>query len=315
MTTTSIEWVRGSDGIEGKSWNPMRGCSIVSRECQRCYAQSIARRFSGPGKPFAGLINRHGKWNGVMRKAPERTLYEPLSWRKPTRVFVNSMTDLFHENADDWWIDEIFAVMACCPQHTFIVLTKRAERMRSYCTSEDIEARLDCLANDIIDERIDPNARRTDDLRATANVGVWPLPNVILGVSCGLRESVGRIDRLRETPAAARLVSFEPLLEDVGTIDFSGIGWAIVGGESGPGAAPMHPNWARSLRDQCMASRVPFFFKQWGDWSPSCNTGLHGNERRKQVVLQPYVMYRLGKKAAGRMLDGREWDEFPEMPQ
>src|SRR5690349_6388648 len=107
-TTTSIEWVAGDDGRPGRSWNPMRGCSLASDECRGCYAQSIARRFSGRGKPFHGLINAHGKWNGVMRRAPEHTLYEPLSWRSPSRVFVNSMTDLFHENAQDWWIDEIF---------------------------------------------------------------------------------------------------------------------------------------------------------------------------------------------------------------
>jgi len=213
MSDTTIEWTRGNDGSSGKSWNPMRGCSLVSDECAGCYAQSIARRFSGPGKPFEGLINRHGKWNGVMRQAPEHTLYAPLTWREPTRVFVNSMTDLFHENAEEWWIDQIFAVMALCPQHTFIVLTKRAERMHAYCTASDVENRLEPFKWGIIEERVDPLNRRTDDIRATA-IDEWPLSNVILGVSVGRRAFLSRIDELRETPAAVRMVSFEPLLED-----------------------------------------------------------------------------------------------------
>lgn len=260
-TTTTIEWTQGPNGEPGRSWNPLKGCSVASDECTNCYAQSIARRFSGPGQPFEGLINKHGKWNGVMRQARERTLYEPLTWRKPSRVFVNSMTDLFHENAEDWWIDEIFAVMSCCPQHTFIVLTKRSERMRAFCTADDIEDRIDCLRSEIIEERVDPLSRRTDDMRATAS-DEWPLPNVILGVSVGRREFLHRIDDLRETPAACRMVSFEPLLEDLGTVDLRGIAWSVVGGESGP--RPMDPAWAESLLLQSRAAGSAYFQKQMG---------------------------------------------------
>jgi len=283
MTETTIEWTRGPDGEPGKSWNALRGCSLASDECQHCYAQSIARRFSGPGQPFEGLINKHGKWNGVMRQAPEHTLYQPLSWRKPTRVFVNSMTDLFHENAEEWWIDRIFAVMALCPQHTFIVLTKRADRMRQYFEGDQLEARIDCCKWGIIEERVDPLNRRTNDLRAVAS-DEWPLPNVILGVSVGRREFLSRIDDLRETPAALRMVSFEPLLEDLGAIDLRGIHWAVAGSESGHGARPCELDWVRAMRDQCVSARVAFFWKQHAE---------------------------RGKKITTPELDGKRWLEFP----
>lgn len=285
MTTTSIEWTRNPDGTEGRSWNALRGCSLASDECENCYAQSIARRFSGPGKPFEGLINRHGKWNGVMRQAPEHTLYEPLSWKKPTRVFVNSMTDLFHENAKEDWIDQIFAVMALCPQHEFIVLTKRAERMQRYMTLwPDGAARFHHVAHHA--ERMRPDLPRglSNGWRWQLQKR-WPLPNVILGVSVGRREFISRIDHLRETPAARRMVSFEPLLEDVGEIDFIGIHWAIVGAESGRGARPCEIDWVRSLRDQCVRSGTAFFYKQ-------------------QAVR--------GKKIPTPELDGKRWVEFPE---
>lgn len=283
MSKTTIEWTRGSSGEPGKSWNPMRGCSLASDECQFCYAQSIARRFSGPGKPFEGLINRHGKWNGVMRQAPEHTLYEPLTWRRPTRVFVNSMTDLFHENAEEWWIDQIFAVMSLCPQHSFIILTKRAERMREYCSAPDVWDRVDAMQSSIIEERVDALARRTDDLSARA-MDEWPLHNVILGVSVGRREFLARIDHLRETPAAVRMVSFEPLLEDLGTIDLRGIGWAVVGSESGRGARSCDLDWVRSLRDQSAAAGTAFFWKQHAD---------------------------RGSKIPTPELDGKKWVEYP----
>lgn len=281
MTTTSIEWTRNPDGTEGRSWNALRGCSLASDECQNCYAQSIARRFSGPGEPFEGLINRHGKWNGVMRQAPEHTLYEPLSWKKPTRVFVNSMTDLFHENAPFEWVDQIFAVMALCPRHEFIVLTKRAERMNQYMT-EDRFGRwgfIDGCARRIYQQR-------TGREFTSGKALLGPLPNVVLGVSVGRREFVSRIDHLRETPAAVRMVSFEPLLEDVGEIDFTGIHWAIVGAESGRGARSCELNWVRSLRDQCVRIGTAFFYKQHAE---------------------------RGKKIPTPELDGKRWVEFPEV--
>lgn len=312
MTTTSIEWARGADGSEGKSWNPMRGCSLASDECANCYAQSIARRFSVPGKPFEGLINRHGKWNGVMRQAPEHTLHEPLRWKKPTRVFVNSMTDLFHENAPFEWVDRIFAVMALCPRHTFIVLTKRADRMREYVTTKRRE-RVIGHAWEMLGHF--PKYVHDGILRRS-----WPLPNLILGVSVGRREFLSRLDHLRETPAAVRMVSFEPLLEDLGPIDLTGIGWAVVGGESGPCSRPMHSDWARSLRDQCVAGGVPYFFKQWGQFipadQPESRNFSYDDERCEHVwdARSPTgYSIRVGKSRAGRVLDGRTWDEFPQV--
>lgn len=312
MTKTPIEWTRGEDGTEGKSWNPLRGCSLKSRECERCYAQGIAYRFSGPGQAFEGLINRHGKWNGVMRQAPEATLYEPLTWRKPTRVFVNSMTDLFHENAPFEWVDRIFAIMALCPRHTFIVLTKRDDLMREYVTTERGYTVRGCAWEML--------GRLPKYNHGGLHERPWPLPNVILGVSVGMREFVPRIDNLRETPAAVRMVSFEPLLEDVGTVDLRGIHWSVVGGESGHGAAAMHPDWARSLRDQSVAAGAAFHFKQWGMFIPADQEEsrhfCYEDERAEHVWdsnSPSGYSIRVGKKAAGRVLDGRTWDEFPQL--
>lgn len=267
---TTIEWA-------DKSWNAIRGCSLASDECANCYAQSIARRFSGPGQPFEGLINKHGKWNGAMRQAPEHTLYEPLTWRKPTRVFVNSMTDLFHENAPFEWVDRIFAIMALCPRHTFIILTKRAERMREYLSKD----------GSLVRGRAWEMLGRLPKYRHEGLMTrPWPLPNVILGVSVGRREFLSRIDHLRETPAAVRMVSFEPLLEDLGELDLRGIHWAVTGSESGGGARLCSLDWVRNIRDQSVAARTAFFYKQHA-WR--------------------------GQKIPTPELDGRRWIECPNV--
>jgi len=199
--------------------------------------------------------------------------------------FVNSMSDLFHKEVPFNFIDKVFAVMAHCPQHTFQILTKRPERMAEYFSKNGP-----------------------------------PLPNVWLGTSVESADVLHRIDELRECPASVRFLSLEPLIGDLGTINLDGIHWVIVGGESGPGARPMHPNWARSLRDQCVAAGVPFFFKQWGSLFPC-------EDKHRLVQSGHYcdvshcwrgpgegVAYkRIGKHKAGRLLDGRTWDEFPEV--
>jgi protein gp37 len=248
VADTTIEWTH-------KTWNPVRGCSLESEGSRNCYAQLQAHRFSGKGKAYEALtrLTKHGPvWTGDIRLVPE-LLDEPLRWKKPSRVFVNSMSDLFHPGVPQSYVEQVADVMRRTDRHTFQVLTKRAERMRE---------QLSC------------------SLRWAAE-----LPNVWWGVSVENRkQGVPRIAHLQETPATMRFLSIEPLLEDLGQIDLRGIHWVIVGGESGPKARPMQPEWVHSILDQCRAARVPFFFKQWG--------GVH-------------------KKKAGRMLDGEIYDEFP----
>lgn len=286
-------------------------------------------------------------WTGKVALAPDHILTAPLRWKKPRMVFVNSMGDLFHEDVPDEWIDRVFAVMALSPQHTFQVLTKRSARMRDYFDlNDDGDDRLVKVAQ--------AAGRMMEDGDTALDVtktGPWPLPHVWLGVSCERQtEADARIPDLLATPAATRFVSAEPLLSE---IDFqvphktlpSGIrinlntltgeagngettarlDWVIVGGESGPGARPMHPDWARSIRDQCQAADVPYFFKQWGEYIPG---RLDGDEfladeecvgpnptwgaDRGVVIRRDGIDYRrVGKSRAGRHLDGREWNEMP----
>jgi protein gp37 len=226
------------------------------------------------------------------------------------------MSDTFHEKVPDEAIDRIFAVMALSPQHTFMVLTKRADRMREYVGVSMVPSRHEriCCAG----VEYQRHNSRLIPYRT------WPLPNVWLGVSVEDRSQRQRIDQLRETPAALRFLSLEPLIEDLGELDLRGIGFCILGGESGPGARPMRPDWARSARDQCVAAGVPFFFKQWGEWEPgvlgqratyySCAHGgvlMAGeNVQRRDDGAVRFV--RVGKRAAGRLLDGQEWNELPE---
>lgn len=237
-----------------ETWNPVRGCSRVSEGCRHCYAERVAARFSGPGKPYEGLavMKSDGPhWTGKVRLVAA-ALDLPLRWRKPRRIFVNSMSDLFHKGLTDHEILKVFVTMARARQHTFQILTKQPRRM--------LEWFLVCA---------------DDTVRPLAWAGVpWPLPNVWLGVSVEDQETADeRIPLLLQTPAAVRWVSAEPLL---GPIEFptmlrNWIDWLVVGGESGPGARPMHPDWARGLRDQCVAAGVPFFMKQgskanWSDF-------------------------------------------------
>ena len=229
MATTSIEWTANPDGSPGKTWNPVRGCSRTSPGCQKCYAESIGARFSGPGLPFYGFAEmHHGKprWTGKVELVHER-LGDPGKWRKPTRVFVNSMSDLFHEDLPDTDRDFVFWEMSRCPQHTFQILTKRADILYRYMSEND------------------------------------PLPNVWLGVSVENQQYGNeRIQWLQKTPAAIRFLSCEPLLGPVQVEDWTGIHWCIVGGESGRNVRPMQIEWARSLKEQCAANGVRFFMKQ-----------------------------------------------------
>jgi protein gp37 len=220
----------------------------------------------------------------------------PLHRRKPLRIFVNSMSDLFHENLAEERIRRVLgyaAAAAILRGHTLHVLTKRAERMRELLTTPGFWDPIAHEAASLV-EMYGPSSSRDGrkhfEVLKVVSSGV--IPGLWLGVSVEDRKfGLPRIEELRATPAAGRALSIEPLLEDLGELDLAGIHWVKVGGESGADARPMKPEWARSIRDQCLAADVPFFFKQWGEWSPDGG--------------------RVGKKNSGAMLDGREWNEFP----
>lgn len=230
---SGIEWTDAT-------WNPVTGCTKVSPGCTHCYAERLAARLRAMGNP------RYR--NGFAVTLHPDQLALPLRWRRPKRVFVNSMSDLFHEAVPDEYIRRVFAVMAEADWHTFQILTKRS-------------ARLAALAPDLL----------------------WP-PNVWQGVSVENARYTSRIADLQTVPAVVRFLSVEPLLGAIPSLPLEGIHWVIVGGESGGGRRPMAAEWARDIRDQCATAGVPFFFKQWGGRTP---------------------------KAAGRILDGRTWDETP----
>ena len=298
---TGIQWTDAT-------WNPIRGCSRISEGCRNCYAETVANRFKGPGMPYEGLIAKGGQWNGKI-KIVDHLLDQPLRWKKPCRIFVNSMSDLFHENVSDNVIDKIFAIMALAHQHTFQALTKRPKRMMEYMNSSHRAAAIREVMMDITGEYIE----WID----------WPLPNVWLGVSVEDQTTAEeRIPLLLQTPSTVRWISAEPLLGPINLYkcnaiyaDYNyeaawsagNIDWIVVGGESGPGARPMKFDWARSLRDQCQAADVPFFFKQWGEFGPNWFCDDDG-----KYDGGPIWMDRMGKKKAGRLLDGREWNEYPE---
>lgn len=235
---SAIEWTDAT-------WNPVRGCTKVSPGCKHCYAEVFAERFREvKGHPYEQGFD--------LRLVPEK-LGEPLRWRTPKMVFVNSMSDLFQEGVSDDYIEAVTKVMVKANWHTYQVLTKRSERMKHLLSTK---------------------------LKTAAMA-----PNIWWGVSVeDQRYGVPRISDLQSAPAAVRFLSIEPLLEELGRLNLSGIHWAIVGGESGAGARSMKREWVLSIRDQCTKARIPFFFKQWG--------GPH-------------------KKRAGRILDGRTYDEFP----
>ena len=237
---SGIEWTEAT-------WNPSTGCNKVTAGCKHCYAETMAKRLMAMGAP--------GYENGFeFTLMPER-LEMPLKIRKPTKFFVNSMSDLFHEEMPFEFLDRVFDIIRATPHHTYQILTKREKVLENYC-----------------------QIRRIPD-------------NVWLGVSVEFRNAKKRIDILRNVPAKIRFLSVEPLLEDLGDLDLENIHWVIVGGESGPKARPMAPQWALKIMKQCEDQNVAFFFKQWGTWG---DDGI-----------------RRSKKANGRILAGREWNEEP----
>jgi protein gp37 len=232
-TNSAIEWTEST-------WNPLTGCTKVSPGCKHCYAERMARRLQAMGQP--------NYRNGFKLTLHEHALELPLHWGQPQMIFVNSMSDLFHEEVPIEFIQKVFDVMKEASWHTFQVLTKRSKRL----------VELDHILE-------------------------WP-DNVWMGVSVETIDYVFRINHLRQTHSKIKFLSLEPLLGPLKSLELSAINWVIVGGESGPGARPMQPSWVMDIRDQCLKSKVPFFFKQWGGTN---------------------------KKKAGRKLDGRTWDEIP----
>jgi len=235
MAQSSIEWTEST-------WNPLTGCTKISPGCKHCYAERMAKRLQGMGQP------RYA--NGFALTLHEDILELPLFWKKPQLIFVNSMSDMFHEDVPTPFIHKMLDVMRRATWHQFQVLTKRADRLRELSPSI-----------------------------------AWP-ENVWMGVSVERQDYISRIDDLRSTGARVKFVSAEPLLGSLRTLDLRGIGWVIVGGESGPGARPIEEAWVLEIQARCQKVRVPFFFKQWGG---------------------------VNKKKAGRLLRGRTWDELPKL--
>jgi len=243
---TKISWTE-------KTWNPLAGCSVTSPGCKNCYAMRMAARLENMRQQkYVGLTkpsNRGAVWTGEVR-LDRKALDQPLSWRTPTVAFVNSMSDLFHDNTRRADIDDIMATICATRQHTFQILTKRSERMRQYMSDPETRGRVTEAAT----------------RRGLPAPTTWPPENAWLGVSVedGAPDRVARIDDLRATPAAIRFISFEPLIGRVGQIDLTGIDWAIIGGESGVGARPMELAWAIELIDQARSQGTAIFFKQLG---------------------------------------------------
>lgn len=239
---SSIEWTEAT-------WNPVTGCTRASTGCDHCYAVTLTRRLSAMGQEkYAGLINPYKKhFNGVIKLHPE-TLEQPLGWKKPRTIFVNSMSDLFHKDVPVDFIRKVFQIMARAHWHQFQILTKRADRLEDF--------------NPLIN---------------------WSR-NIWQGVSVENESAIFRIDHLRRTSAHTKFLSLEPLIGPLKRLNLEGIDWVIVGGESGHGARPIQKSWVTDIRHQCLCQEVPFFFKQWGGFN---------------------------KKATGRLLDGRTWDEMP----
>jgi protein gp37 len=237
----------------------------VSPGCIHCYAETVAARFSKPGQAYDGLTDKNGRWNGQIMVV-EKHMLDPIRWRRPRKIFVNSMSDLFHENVPEEAIDRIFGVMAFAERHTFQVLTKRPDRMRAYLAAGE----------DVLMERWGLAACQVTDSPCTSQYVEdrdWPLPNVWLGTSAEDQPTWDdRIEQLGQVPAAVRFVSAEPLLGDIdcgnafdpapANSKYRPIGWVIIGGESGPGHRPMDPQWAESIAEQCRNAGVALFVKQ-----------------------------------------------------
>lgn len=336
---TKIEWTWPS-GYKGESWNPIRArnrktgkigwhCAHVNEACVNCYAEAMNRRL-GTGMEYKPGHLANGD---VEIFLDEAVLTKPLRWKSPRCIFVHSMTDSFADFVEDEWLDTVFAVAALRPQHIFIMLTKRPKRMREYCAS--LPSRAVTIAQSAVDLGVWDDADGVAE-QVCNHIDAAPIPNVWLGTSVHDQPSADEfIPELLATPAAVHFVSYEPAL---GAVDLTrylgedrsresvGLSWVIAGGESGPNARPAHPDWFRRVRDDCAASSMAFFFKQVGEWAwqgphnrnaiIDVKTGKIVAQANQQLIesgLGPghLLVTRIGKRRAGRLLDGREHSEFP----
>lgn len=322
---TGIQWTDAT-------WGPIRGCSRVSEGCRNCYAETMAARFCDEGQPYYQLAKRTAsgpRWTGKIKFVTEH-LSDPIRWQKPRRIFVNSMSDLFHEELTNEEIAAIFGVMAATPRHSFQVLTKRAKRMREWFewVGEHGDVRALRRCGDAAEKAGAPVYVKDRKGRSPWNDNgcVWPLPNVWLGVSVENQEAADeRIPELLKTPAAVRFLSCEPLIGPV-TLPIvhvfgdnpapPSIDWVIAGCESGPGARPCHVGWLRTLRDQCRGASVKFFLKQ----ATAAQEGGHAVYPSIQAARTPIVdVIKAGEgskmKPGGVIglpyLDGEQHAEFP----
>lgn len=312
-----IEWTDAT-------WNPITGCSIVSPGCRRCYAMKLAgtRLRNHPSRHGLTIDTKDGPvWNGELQ-FNEDWLLQPVGWKKPRMIFVCAHSDLFHPAVPDAWIDRVFASIALAPQHTYQILTKRPARMCEYLSQVTASGRQWYH----IGEMGHKAGLSMNHIKESMTLLAKTLPHVWCGTSIERqKEADERLPHLRDTPAAVRFISAEPLL---GPIDLGShvkwLDWVIVGGESASDAKPMHPAWVRSFRTQCLAGGVPFLFKQWGSWITEDQapddivlpgtSRLHFAQRDKEggwTKGDQTAFYLVGKKAAGRLLDGREHNGMP----
>lgn len=331
MGLTKIEWT-------DRTWNPVSGCTKVSEGCKNCYAETIAKRFWGERK-FTDV------------RCHEDRLEQPLHWKKPSKIFVNSMSDLFHPDVPFEFIDKVFAVIGRSQHHIYQILTKRPERMLEYF--------MDNRYQKILSESYQLNAKIKPEMIGSGidnpkgwgnGLPAWGYKHLWLGVTVENQEQADkRIPILLQIPADVRFISVEPMLgpvniadlisrSDVNELDCRPLGswhldWIICGGESGTKARPVHPHWVRSLKDECHAIGVSFFFKQWGEWKPNefspeqiitmnncvpclppTEMWLDDNGRKlKEPNDTSWLMMKVGKKRSGCLLDGKEYKQFPEV--
>jgi protein gp37 len=286
--TSKIEWTE-------ETWNPVTGCTKVSQGCKNCYAERQWPRMVRLVPSYAGR-----DFTDVRTHADR--LDNPLHWKRPRRIFVNSMSDLFHDDVPDEFIDQVFAVMALAPQHTFQVLTKRPARMLEYLSRPAVEVRVGLQAMAMcFDAAVKTNGHSSIGQGVSLAEPLLGVVDVRWALSHQLDIAAGFLARGH----------FSPGLETLRPLD-----WAVVGGESGPKARPMHTDWARSLRDQCAAAGVPFLFKQWGEWIDADAPGVDmlGTEHSPMFRwLDGTYSIRLGKRLTGRLLDGVQHDGYPEV--
>lgn len=274
MAKSKIEWTE-------RVWNPLTGCTRIGQGCVHCYAERMAARLAAMGKvDYQDVVNEKGHWNGQVKLLFDK-LHEPMRWKKPSRVFVNSMSDLFHEKVPQIFINQVVRAMSNAHWHTFQVLTKRYDRPF-----------LALYPQDAVDH-------------------IW------IGFSICTQQDADKAReylRMVSRDGWRTWISYEPSLEKIDWKGFEFVEWFVCGGESGPEARPMHPDWARSARDWCRENSIPYFFKQWGEWAPLDHLPWVTDAttfKHKPIELDGTVLCHVGKGKAGRVLDGVELMEYP----